>query len=44
VSSGARALVAARGIPAEEPLTEDFLGVYCENVIRATDEICNWVA
>lgn len=41
---GARALVAARGIPAEEPLTEDFLGVYCENVIRATDEICNWVA
>jgi aspartate aminotransferase len=40
---GARALVAARGVPAEQELDEAFLRAYCEPVMVATDLLCEWL-
>ncbi len=40
---GARALVAARGVPADRELDETFLRTYCEQVTTATDRLCNWL-
>lgn len=41
---GARALAAAEQRPAEQPLDESFLRVYCERVLTAIDKLCDWVS
>ena len=40
---GARALVGARDVPAEQELDEPFLDAYCPSVMEAIDLIVNWV-
>jgi aspartate aminotransferase len=40
---GARALTAARSVPAERELDEAFLRAYCERVLVAADELCDWL-
>lgn len=40
---GARALVGARDVPADQELDEPFLDAYCPSVMEAIDRIVNWV-
>ncbi len=40
---GARALAAAEQFPADQPLAEEFLRVYCERVLIAITKLCDWV-
>ncbi len=40
---GARALAAAEQYPAEQPLAEEFLHLYCERVLVAITALCNWL-
>jgi len=41
---GARALVAADAVPADQPLDHDFLQVYCVNVVSAAEQLGAWLA
>lgn len=40
---GTRALAAAETIPPENELPEDFVQIYCGNILEAVQLICNWV-
>lgn len=40
---GAKALAAVEQLAGDEPVTEDFLRVYCEQTLTAIDRICEWV-
>ncbi len=40
---GARALVAAESIPADQELDSEFLNTYCLNVVTAVERVVNWL-
>lgn len=40
---GARALAAAKRVPPQQELDEEFLSYYCSAPLKAVDRICNWI-
>jgi aspartate aminotransferase len=41
---GARALAAAEQQASDQPLPDDFLPTYCERVVEAVEQICDWIS
>ncbi len=40
---GAKALAATETMPLDEPLPDNFTNVWCHNVVKATDLMCEWI-